>query len=152
MGRRIEAVALPVVFQRPVRLMAYVYGHGQLLFRGRQEPEEGWDTTLDVLFADVGSMSVRDHYPSLTIRLADPEEEARLRAADPRRWHDWRPFVLETEDGAPGHVVAGGLYWGESTAPETYDSFLLPSYELTRLCPDAPVPDEPAVVHTAAGR
>ncbi|MFF5975457.1 hypothetical protein ACFY7C_28515 [Streptomyces sp. NPDC012769] len=149
MGQRVEAAELPVVFRRPMRLHAYVLGHSRLVLRGPQDPEEGRTTTVDVEFADLGSMSVRDYYPSLTIRFADAEEEARLRAADPREWHDWRAFVLETEDGANGHVVAGGLHWGESAAPETYDSFLLPWVELSRFRPEAPAPAEPAVVHSA---
>ncbi|MET9952877.1 hypothetical protein ABZ135_15175 [Streptomyces sp. NPDC006339] len=149
MGLRVRAAGLPVVFRRPMRLHAYVLGHGRLVLRGPRDPEEGRATTVDVEFADVGSMSVRDRYSSLTIRFADAEEEARLRAADPRNWYDWRAFVLETEDGANGHVVAGGLHWGESAAPETYDSFLLPSVALSRFRPEGAVPAEPVVVHSA---
>ncbi|WP_395298087.1 hypothetical protein ACF9IK_35040 [Kitasatospora hibisci] len=149
-GRRTESVDLPISFDRPLRLFAYIIGHGQLLLRGEQDVEAGLPTTVEVLFKDVGALSVRDHYRALTVRLASPAEEERLRAADPRPWHDWRAFILEAESGGNGHVVAGAMYWAESSSPVGYSSFLIPEYDLPRFRPDRPAPAEPATVYTAS--
>ncbi|MER8232708.1 hypothetical protein [Streptomyces sp. NPDC094049] len=151
-GRKTEPVDLPVSFERPLRLFAYVVGHSQLLFRGERDTAAGLSTTVELLFTDVGALSIRDHYPSLTVRTASEAEEERLRGADGRRWHDWRAFVLETGSGGDGHVVAGGVFWAESSAPAGYRSFLIPSYDLPRFHPDRPLPSEPDTVHTARPR
>lgn len=139
---------LPVAFDRPLRLFAYIIGHSQVLFRGEQDAEAGLPATVEILFKDVGALSVRDHYPALTVRLASPAEEEQLRAADPRPWYDWRAFILETGSGDNGHVVAGAMYWAESSSPASYSSFLLPEYDLPQFRSDRPVPAEPATVYT----
>ncbi|MEV6953263.1 hypothetical protein [Streptomyces sp. NPDC051183] len=136
---------LPMDFGRPVELFAYIIGHSQLLLRGRQDDEQGLSTTLEVLFKDVSALSVRAYYPSLTLRDASGEEEAELREAVPDPWCDARAFVLG-ERLLGGFVVAGAVYWGESSAPETYSSFLVPEYELPRLDMDQPRPTEPRTI------
>lgn len=146
-GRRTELVDLPVSFERPIRLLTYVAGHSQVLFRGERDADAGLPTTLEILFTDVGALSIRDHYPSLTIRLAFGPEEEQLRAADGRPWHDWRAFILEAGPGSNGHVIAGGLFWAESPAPAGYSSFLIPTYDLPQFCPDRPLPSEPATIY-----
>lgn len=140
---------LPVTFDRPLRLFTYIVGHSQVLFRGERDTDAGLTTTLEILFADVGSLSVRDHYRSLTVRTASGPEGERLRAADPRRWHDRRAFVLEAESGGDGHVVAGTMTWAELPGPAGYSSFLLPGYDLPAFLPDRPPPAGPDTVHTA---
>ncbi|MGW6844658.1 hypothetical protein [Streptomyces sp. NPDC054958] len=135
-------------FARPVGLVTYIIGHSQLLLRGHQDDEQGLSTTLEVLFKNVSALSVRAHYPSFTIRDASDEEEAELREAVPDPWYDARAFVLG-ERLLGGFVVAGAVYWGESSAPETYRSFLVPEYELPRLDPGQPHPREPLTIHTA---
>lgn len=148
-GQRVELRDLPVSFDRPLRLFAYIIGHGQVLLRGEQDPEAGLHTTVEVLFKDVGALSIRDHYRRLTVRLASRTEEERLRAADPRPWYDWRAFVLETGSGGDGHVVAGAVYWAESSAPPEYRSILIPDHDLPRFRPDLPPPSEPATIYAA---
>jgi hypothetical protein len=142
-------VDLPVTFARPVRLLAYIPGHSQVLLRGEPDSEAGRPSTLEILFTDVGALAVRDHYRSLTLRLASGAEEARLRSADPRPWYDWRAFLLETEPGDGGHVVAGGVFWAESPDPVGYRSLLAPSYDLPRFPPDRPSPGDPGTIFTA---
>lgn len=144
-----EPTDLPVSFGRPLSLFAYVIGHGQVVFRGEPDPEAGLPTTVELLFKGVNALAVRDHYRALTVRFATAEEEARLRAADPRPWHDRRAFVLEDESGSDGHVVAGAMYWAESDAPPEYSSFLMPEYELPRLRTGSPRPPEPARIRTS---
>ncbi|MCL7379850.1 hypothetical protein [Streptomyces sp. 35G-GA-8] len=146
-GKRTEFVDLPVSFERPLRLFAYIIGHSQVLFRGEQDLDAGLPTTVELLFKDVGALSVRDHYRRLTIRLASQTEEEQLRVADPRRWHDWRAFVLETESGSNGHVVAGAMYWAESPVPMGYSSFLIPDHDLPQFRPSRSLPSEPATVY-----
>lgn len=146
-GQRIEFVDLPVSFERPLRLFAYIIGHSQVLFRGEQDLDAGLPTTIEILFKDVGALSVRDHYRGLTIRLAFPTEEEQLRAADPRPWHDWRAFILETASGSTGHVVAGAMYWAESSVPIGYSSFLIPDYDLPQFRSDRSLPSEPVTVY-----
>ncbi|MEE4493215.1 hypothetical protein [Streptomyces sp. BE230] len=147
MTRQISLVELPVTFARPLRLFTYIIGHSQLLLRGQQDTEQGHSTTLEVLFKNVSALSVRDHYPSLTIREASGEEEEELRGAVPGPWYDARAFVLG-EKLLGGFVVAGNVYWGESSAPETYSSFLVPEYDLPRFNPDEPLPSEPRAINT----
>ncbi|MEU3409289.1 hypothetical protein ABZ766_35805 [Streptomyces sp. NPDC006670] len=151
-GRRTEWVDLPVSFERPLSLFAYVIGHGQVLFRGEADPEAGLPTTVELLFKAVGGLSIRDHYRRLTVRDASQEEEARLRAADPRPWYDRRAFILETESGDSGHVVAGAMYWAERAGTVGYESFLIPEYDLPRFQPDRSLPAEPATVSAASPR
>jgi hypothetical protein len=146
-GRQTQLVDLPVSFDRPLRLFAYIIGHSQVLLRGEQDIEAGLPTTVEILFGDVGMLSVRDHYRALTVRLASPAEEEQLRAADPRPWYHWRAFILETESGENGHVVAGGMCWGESSSPAKYSSFLIPEYDLPQFQPDRPMPAEPAIIY-----
>ncbi|MFI1094885.1 hypothetical protein [Streptomyces sp. NPDC020917] len=146
-GQRIEFVDLPVSFDRPLRLFAYIIGHSQVLFRGEQDLDAGLPTTIEILFKDVGTLSVRDHYRGLTIRLAFRTEEEQLRAVDPRPWHDWRAFILETESGSKGHVVAGAMYWAESSVPIGHSSFLIPDYDLPQFRSDRSLPAEPATVY-----
>ncbi|MEE1753076.1 hypothetical protein [Streptomyces sp. SP18CS02] len=139
---------LPVSFERPLRLFTYVIAHSQVLFRGEGDTDAGL-TTVEILFTDVGALSIRDHYQSLTIRLATGPEEEQLRAADRRPWHDWRAFILEAGPGSNGHVIAGGMFWAESSAPPGYRSFLIPSYDLPQFCPDRPpLPSDPATIYT----
>lgn len=147
MTRQVHLTHLPVNFARPVRLVTYIIGHSQLLLRGHQDDEQGLSTTLEVLFKNVSALSVRAHYPSLTIRDASSEEEAELREAVPGSWHDPRPFVLG-ERLLGGLVVAGAVCWGESSARETYSSFLVPEYELPQLDLDQPHPPEPQTIFT----
>ncbi|WP_046498417.1 hypothetical protein [Streptomyces odonnellii] len=151
-GRQTELVDLPVSFDRPLRLFAYIIGHSQVLLRGEQDIEAGLPTTVEILFKDVGTLSVRDHYRALTVRLAFPTEEEQLRAADPRPWYDWRAFILETQSGNNGHVVAGAMYWAESSSPAEYSSFLIPEYDLPRFRPDRPMPAEPATIYSTFPR
>ncbi|UQS28381.1 hypothetical protein J5J01_14865 [Streptomyces fradiae] len=75
--------------------------------------------------------------------------------------HNWRAFILEPgPDSGPGngpgpgngHVVAGGVFWAESSAPVGHSSFLAPAYDLPRFHPDRPVPPEPPLVRTAYPR
>ncbi|MFD9724435.1 hypothetical protein [Streptomyces sp. NPDC059072] len=136
-----------MTFARPVGLVTYIVGHSQLLLRGHQDGERGLSTTLEILFKNVSALSVRAHYPSLTIRDASGEEEAELREAVPGPWHDARAFVLG-ERLLGGFVVAGAVFWGESSARETYGSFLVPEYELPRLDPGQSHPSEPQTIHT----
>ncbi|MFJ9442089.1 hypothetical protein ACIRRH_09465 [Kitasatospora sp. NPDC101235] len=143
-----EPVRLPVTFDRPLSLFAYVIAHGQVLFRGEQDVEAGRPTTLEVLFKNVGALSVGMWYRTLTIRTASPAEEERALAADPDGGRDRRVFILETESGGVGHVVAGALYWAESSAPADYSSFLIPDHELPKIRLDGPAPARPAVVRT----
>ncbi|MFD3308142.1 hypothetical protein [Streptomyces sp. NPDC058656] len=145
--RQVGLVDLPVAFARPVRLFTYIIGHSQLLLRGQQDSERGHSTTLEVLFKDVSALSVRDHYPSLTIRAASGDEEEELRGAVPGPWYDARAFVLG-ERLLGGFVVAGTVLWGESSAPETYSSFLVPEYDLPRFNPDQTFPPEPRTIYT----
>lgn len=147
MNRQITLVDLPVTFARPLRLVTYIIGHSQLLLRGQQDTEQGHSTTLEVLFKNVSALSVRDHYPSLTMREASGEEEEELRGAVPGPWYDARAFVLG-EKLLGGFVVAGNVCWGESSAPETYGSFLVPEYDLPRFNPDEPLPSEPRTINT----
>ncbi|MGW5850406.1 hypothetical protein ACWFQ8_21075 [Streptomyces sp. NPDC055254] len=128
-------------------MFTYIIGHSQLLLRGNQDDEQGLSTTLEVLFKNVSALSVREHYPSLTIRDASCEEEAELREAVTGPWYDARAFVLG-ERLLGGFVVAGAVCWGESSAPETYSSFLVPEYELPRLDPGQPHPSEPQTIFT----
>ncbi|MGY3203134.1 hypothetical protein ACVW19_003649 [Streptomyces sp. TE5632] len=151
-GQRTELVDLPVSFERPLRLFTYIVGHSQVLFRGERDTDAGLPTTLEVLFTDVGALSIRDHYQSLTVRLPSGPEEEQLRAADPRPWRDWRAFILEAGPGSNGHVIAGGVFWAESSAPASYSSFLIPAYDLPRLSPDRPLPSEPATIYTTYPR
>ncbi|MFD3524942.1 hypothetical protein [Streptomyces sp. NPDC058653] len=146
MTRRVSLVDLPVTFARPLRLFTYIIGHSQLLLRGEQNHERGLTTTLEVVFKNVSALSVRDHYPSLTIRLASGEEEEELREAVPGPWYDARAFVLG-ERLLGGFVVAGNAFWGESSAPETYSSFLIPEYTLPELETDHPSPSEPQTIY-----
>ncbi|MGW0772856.1 hypothetical protein ACWD01_04185 [Streptomyces sp. NPDC002835] len=139
---------LPVFFNRPLRLFTYIVGHTQVLLRGERDTDAGLPTTLEIVFTDVGALSIRDHYRSLTIRPASGPEEEELRAADPRPWHDWQAFILEAGPGSNGHVIAGGVFWAESSAPAGYSSFLIPDYDLPQFCPDRPPPSEPATVYT----
>ncbi|MEV8343142.1 hypothetical protein [Streptomyces niveus] len=136
-----------MTFARPLRLFSYIIGHSQLLLRGEQNHERGRTTTLEMVFKDVSALSVRDHYDSLTIREASGEEEAELREAVPGPWYDARAFVLG-ERLLGGFVVAGTVYWGESSAPETYSSFLVPEYTLPQLEPDHPWPSEPRTIYS----
>lgn len=145
--RKVSLVDLPVTFARPLRLFTYIIGHSQLLLRGQQDREQGHSTTLEVLFKDVSALSVRDHYPSLIVRAASGEEEEELRGAVPGPWYDARAFVLG-ERLLGGFVVAGAVFWGESSAPETYGSFLVPEYDLPRFNPDQPLPSEPQTICT----
>ncbi|MFE3555144.1 hypothetical protein ACFXKW_09810 [Streptomyces sp. NPDC059193] len=128
-------------------MFTYIIGHSQLLLRGSQDDEQGLTTTLEVLFKNVSALSVRECYPSLTIRDASGEEEAELREAVPGPWYDARAFVLG-ERLLGGFVVAGAVCWGESSAPETYSSFLVPEYALPRLDPGRPRSSEPQTIHT----
>ncbi|MFI9816524.1 hypothetical protein [Saccharothrix variisporea] len=150
--QRTELVDLPVSFDRPLRLFAHIIGHSQILLRGKQDIEAGLPTTVEILFKDVTTLSLRDHYQALTVRFASPTEEEQLRAADPRPWYDRRAFILEPESGGNGHVVAGAVYWAESASPEEHDSFLVPDYDLPRFRPDRPVPAEPATTYTTFPR
>ena len=146
--KSMKLVDLPVSFDRSLRLFAYIIGHSQVLFRGEQDIESGLPTTLEVLFTDVGALAVRDHYPSLTVRIASEAEEEQLRAAvDPRPWHDWRAFILETGSGGNGYVMAGGMCWAEISSPAGYRSFLIPGYDLPQFRPDRPLPSEPTTVY-----
>ncbi|NNN30010.1 hypothetical protein HLK59_06475 [Streptomyces sp. S3(2020)] len=140
-------VDLPVTFERPLRLFTYIIGHSQVLFRSEPDSDAELPTTLEILFTDVGALSIRDHYQSLTIRLATGPEEEQLRAADERPWHDWRAFILESEPGSNSHVIAGGLFWAESPAPASYSSFLIPTYDLPQFHPDRPLPPEPSTIY-----
>jgi hypothetical protein len=143
-----KLVDLPVSFDRPLRLFAYIVGHSQVLFRGEQDIESGMPTTLEVLFTDVGALAVRDHYRSLTIRIASAAEEEQLRAVvDCRPWHDWRAFILETESGGNGYVMAGGMYWAEISSPAGHSSFLIPDYDLPQFRPDRLLPSEPTTIY-----
>ncbi|MER6096590.1 hypothetical protein ABT154_12190 [Streptomyces sp. NPDC001728] len=146
-GQRTESVDVPVVFERPLSLFAYIIGHGQILLRGEPNPDAGLSTTVEVLFKNVGALSLRDHYSRLTVRLASPGEADRIRDADPRPWRDRRAFVLETDSGADGHVVAGAMYWGERSGPVGYSSFLIPEYDLPRFRHDRPGPSRSGPVH-----
>jgi hypothetical protein len=139
-------VDLPVTFARPLRLFTYIVGHSQLLLRGQQDSERGHSTTLEVLFKDVSALSVRDYYPALIIREASSEEEEELHGALPGPWYDARSFVLG-ERLLGGFVVAGTVCWGESSASETYSSFLVPEYGLPRFDPDEPFPSEPQTIY-----
>jgi hypothetical protein len=47
-----------------------------------------------------------------------------------------------------GFVVAGAVFWGESSAPETYSSFLVPEYHLPRLDPHHSYPSERQPIYT----
>ncbi|MFJ6049139.1 hypothetical protein [Streptomyces sp. NPDC092307] len=146
MTEQVVLTHLPVDFARPVGLVTYIIGHSQLLLRGHQNDERGLSTTLEVLFKNVRALSVRAHYPALTIRDASDVEEAELREAVPDPWYDARAFVLG-ERLLGGFVVAGAVYWGESSAPETYRSFLVPEYELPLLDPGQPRPPEPRTIY-----
>lgn len=146
MNRRVSLVDLPVTFARPLRLFTYIIGHSQLLLRGEQNHEQGRTTTLEVVFKDVSALSVLDHYPSLTIRLASGAEEEELREAVPGPWYDAQAFVLG-ERLLGGFVVASTVFWGESSAPETYSSFLVPEYTLPQFEPDQPRPSEPQTIY-----
>jgi hypothetical protein len=137
-----------VSFDRPLRLFAYIIGHSQVLFRGEQDVEAGLPPTVEVLFKDVGALSVRDQYRELTLRLAPPAEEEQLRAVETRSWYDWRAFILETGSGSNGHVVAGAMYWAETSSPASYNSFLIPDNDLPQFRSDRPVPAEPDTVYT----
>jgi hypothetical protein len=145
-ARRTELVDLPVSFERPVRLFTYILGHSQVLFRGEQDIENGVPTTIEILFTDVSELSVRDGYRCLTVRLPSPAEDERLRVACGRPWQERRAFILESESGGDGHVVAGGMYWAEISSPASYSSFLIPNYDLPRLRPEQPSPSEPITV------
>ncbi|MFF2524083.1 hypothetical protein [Streptomyces liangshanensis] len=147
MTRQVGMVELPVAFSRPLRLFAYIVGHSQLLLRGQQDSEQGHSTTLEVLFKDVVALSVRERYPSLIIRAASPQEEEELREAVPGPWYDARAFVLG-ERLLGGFVVAGAVFWGESSAPETYSSFLVPDYDLPRFDPTRPPRSDPPTIYT----
>jgi hypothetical protein len=107
---------------------------------------------VEVLFKDVGALSVRDHYRSPTLRLATAAEEERLRAEDERRWHDWRVFVLETGSGGNGHVVAGSVFWTQSPGPVGYRSLLLPDHDLPQWHPDRTPSCGPDRIFTAHPR
>ncbi|MFE1808614.1 hypothetical protein [Streptomyces sp. NPDC059533] len=147
MTRHVSLTRLPVNFARPVGLVTYIIGHSQLLLRGHQDDEQGLSTTLEILFKNVSALSVRAHYPSLTIRHASGEEETELREAVPGPWYDAQAFVLG-ERLLGGFVVAGAVYWGESSAQETYSSFLVPEYELPRLDLGPSHPSERQTIHT----
>ncbi|WP_327291096.1 hypothetical protein [Streptomyces sp. NBC_01198] len=136
-----------MTFERPLRLFTYIIGHSQLLLRGQQDSERGHSTTLEVLFKDVSALSVRDRYPSLIIRAASSQEEDELREAVPGAWYDARAFVLG-EGLLGGFVVAGTVFWGESSAPETYGSFLVPDYSLPRFDPDQPHRSDCQTIYT----
>jgi hypothetical protein len=140
-------VDLPVTFPRPLRLFTYIIGHSQLLLRGEQSHERDRTTTLEVVFKNVSALSVRDHYSSLTIREASGEEEEELHEAVPGPWYDARAFVLG-ERPLGGFVVAGTVFWGESSSPETYSSFLIPEYTLPQFEPAQPSPSTPQTIHT----
>ncbi|MEX0171531.1 hypothetical protein [Streptomyces sp. LMG1-1-1.1] len=146
-GQRTEVADAPVSFERPLSLFPYIIGHSQVLFRGERNPAAGLSTTVEVLFKDVGSLSVRDHYRRLTIRLASQIEEDQIRAADARPWLDRRAFILETDSGSNGHVVAGAMYWGKRSKPIGYSSFLIPDYDLPRLHHDRPGPSQLGTVY-----
>ncbi|MFC8074447.1 hypothetical protein ACFUN8_02765 [Streptomyces sp. NPDC057307] len=147
MASQHRLVDLPVSFARPVELFAYIIGHSQLLLRGRQDSGQGYPTTLEVVFKDVRALSVLDGYPALTIRLASDEEERELREAVPGPWRGDRAFALG-ERLLGGFVVAGAVYWGESSAAESYRSFLVPEYQLPQLDMDSPRPDRPRTIYS----
>ncbi len=106
------------------RFQVWKYGvsHAQLLLRSTKE--QGQRTRVDVAFKNVQALKLATSIENLVVRLASPEDAARIRAEAGILDADSNVFLLEG-DGGIGWVIAGIAFGHEDEGDYSEPSPLL---------------------------
>lgn len=110
--------------ERRFQMWAYTASHGQLLLRSTPRLREASDdTTIDLLFKPLGTLSLTGNLDGLIIRTASQEEATELRYQFPElHWNGLHGFILESQ-GRSGYVISAAVGWEEGVLPRMRHSF-----------------------------
>lgn len=114
--------------ERRFQIWAYTTSHGQLLIRATprfwpDEPGDGDDTTIDVLFKPLRALKLRDSLDGLVIRCARADETSQIMDSAPGvDWTESHVFILESQ-GQADYVVSMAMGWEEGVLPRMQQSF-----------------------------
>lgn len=93
----------------------WAYSTGRLLLRSA--PDDGHETTIDLVFTEVEAVRLRDRYDGLVVGTATAEEAERVgRPPGPR------VFLLRSQDGTD-YVTGEAVGWEEGVLDHTRPSF-----------------------------
>jgi hypothetical protein len=93
----------------------WAYSAGRLLLRSA--PDDGHDTTIDLLFTDVEAVRLRDRYDGLVVGVATADEAEQVgKPPGPR------VFLLRSQDGTD-YVTGAAVGWEEGVLDRTRPSF-----------------------------
>ncbi|MEU9887493.1 hypothetical protein [Sphaerisporangium sp. NPDC051011] len=95
-------------WRRPFQVWNYTVSHSTLLLRSVHV--EGFDTRIDVAFANVGLMLLRSSYNSLSVFKADEAEKEELAAHQPVELDGMSLFLLNDRTS---YVLAANCAWHE---------------------------------------